>query len=88
MEIEAAKRATKSDWSKYPDISPEEVEQLVSEHYEYKLLKVEALAEKWCNTQPSPYADAYSDLPISVRITREHGQELKAILSKELRRPE
>jgi len=82
MEIEAAKRATKSDWSKYPDISPEEVEQLVSEHYEYKLLKVEALAEKWCNTQPSPYADAYSDLPISVRITREHGQELKAILSK------
>jgi len=53
------------------------------------LTKVEALADKWVNSQPSPYADAFSDLPPDIRSTRKCGRDLKAILqsivSKEVR---
>jgi len=34
------------------------------------------LGEEWSKTQPDPYADATSDLPEYIRITRKHGREL------------
>jgi len=35
------------------------------------------LADLWCDKQPSPHDDAYSDLPLEVRIIRSLGWKLK-----------
>jgi len=46
----------------------------------HMLEDVEYLASEWGNVQPDPYHDATSDLPLSVRLTRKHGIELRAKL--------
>ena len=46
----------------------------------HTLEDVEYLAAEWGTIQPDPYHDATSDLPLSVRLTRKHGIELRTKL--------
>ena len=41
---------------------------------------IKKLGEEWVKAQPSPYDDATSDLPLSVRLVREHGRKLLEVI--------
>lgn len=69
----------------YTELTPEEyVSQL--DNREQKLEEIQTFAEKWANAPSDPHADAFSDPPLNFRLTRKHGEVLKAILSQQLRK--
>ena len=48
----------------------------MNQRYSDRYFAAKKLGEKWAKTQPDPESDGLSDPPISVRITKKHGQEL------------